>query len=194
MPDRALSRAVADPSVAGFYGKLPGRGDFLRAGLPRSFTDPWDAWVQHVLPASRLRLGTGWLDAWLVAPIWRFRLSPGVCGPHGALGVWMASVDSIGRHFPLVLAHLGTPAPGDWFLAAAERTGLAAVTADLPPERITERLRDDGGEAGLPPPDDTPAPSLWWTEGGPRRPAGALALPAMPDAATFARMLEEPPT
>ena len=29
----------------GFYGKLPARGDFVRAALPRDFTDRWDAWL-----------------------------------------------------------------------------------------------------------------------------------------------------
>ena len=39
--------------VAGFYGKLPARGDFVRAGLPRDFIDPWDAWLQSVIAGSR---------------------------------------------------------------------------------------------------------------------------------------------
>jgi hypothetical protein len=32
--------------------------------------------------------------------------------------------------------------------------------------------------------------ALWWTEGSPRRPAWWLTLPGLPDAATFALMLD----
>ena len=43
----------------GFFGKLPARGDFVRAGLPRDFVDPWDAWLQRVLAGSRDAAGRG---------------------------------------------------------------------------------------------------------------------------------------
>ncbi|MGH7155184.1 MAG: type VI secretion system-associated protein TagF, partial [Acetobacteraceae bacterium] len=39
--------------VFGLFGKLPARGDFIRIGLPRDFTDPWDEWLRLVLSASR---------------------------------------------------------------------------------------------------------------------------------------------
>ncbi len=68
----------------GFSGKLPARGDFVARGLPRSFAEPWDAWLSEVVPGSRAILGEGWLDAWLEAPIWHFALPAGHCGPYGA--------------------------------------------------------------------------------------------------------------
>ncbi|MGH7057613.1 MAG: type VI secretion system-associated protein TagF, partial [Acetobacteraceae bacterium] len=60
------------PSAAGFFGKLPARGDFVRAGLPASFITPWDGWIAGALIASREILGSEWLPAWLEAPVWRF--------------------------------------------------------------------------------------------------------------------------
>ncbi len=118
MPAAVTSPAagVLPRAAIGFYGKLPARGDFVQAGLPRSFTDPWDRWLQRVLAASQAMLGDRWLPAWLEAPVWRFALMPGVCGPDPALGLWLPSVDRVGRHFPLTLAAVmpeGRSAPAD---------------------------------------------------------------------------------
>ena len=125
-------------TVAGFFGKLPARGDFVRAGLPRSFTDPWDAWLRQVLPASRRILGEAWEPAWLEAPVWRFALPPGVCGPEPVTGLWLPSVDRVGRYFPLTLACVGVDGSVDTaFLTAAEAAGRAAIAEDWPPEGLS---------------------------------------------------------
>src|SRR5215471_4559462 len=92
--------------VAGFYGKLPARGDFVRAGLPREFTDPWDDWLQSVIAGSQSIMGDAWLPAYLEAPVWRFVLPPGMCGSLAALGLMLPSVDKAGRYFPLTFAVL----------------------------------------------------------------------------------------
>jgi type VI secretion system protein ImpM len=70
----------------GFFGKLPARGDFLRVGLPRSFTDPLDDWLRRALAASRALFGERWAEVWEAAPIWRFALPPGACGPSPVTG------------------------------------------------------------------------------------------------------------
>jgi type VI secretion system protein ImpM len=188
-------------TAAGFCGKIPARGDFVRAGMPRSFTDPWDDWIQRVLAASRATLGKAWLPAWLEAPIWRFALRSGVCGPDAMLGLWLPSVDRIGRHYPLTFAIAAADADparliaeGGGFLAAAERAGCDALANDLPPEALAERI----AAAVLTEPDDPridpwrqpPAPGIWWTDGGPRVPPKAFATAELPDAATFAAMLD----
>jgi len=132
----------------GFYGKIPSRGDFVRSGLPHAFIDPWDCWLQQRIAASREELGEAWTAAWLEAPIWSFALPPGICGPDSVLGLWMPSVDRVGRHFPLTLAAIASD--GDMralvsgnggFLYAAEQAGLAAVENDLTPEELAERLK-----------------------------------------------------
>ena len=65
-------------AIAGLFGKLPARGDFVRENLPRDFTDSWDGWWQRGLADTQVRWGDEWYDAWLEAPVWRFLLPPGI--------------------------------------------------------------------------------------------------------------------
>ncbi|SHN28792.1 type VI secretion system protein ImpM [Pseudomonas asturiensis] len=111
-------------TAVGFYGKLASRGDFVSRGLPQSFIQPWDQWLAAGLLASQQQLGGQWLDAYLVSPLWRFVLAPGVCGPDAVAGVLMPSIDRVGRYFPLTVAFVleADQAPGallggaqDWF-------------------------------------------------------------------------------
>ncbi len=123
----------------GFFGKLPSHGDFVSRHLPRSFTDPWDNWLQSVIANSREQLTEGWLDIYLTSPIWRFALSPGLCGDTPWSGVVMPSVDRVGRYFPLTLAmqlardsspmQLFTDA-NDWF-SGAEELALSSLGDDF---------------------------------------------------------------
>lgn len=181
--------AIDAPTVAsvGFFGKIPARGDFVRAGLPRSFTDPWDAWLEAVIAGSREVLGKRWLPAWMEAPIWHFALPAGQCGPAPVLGVWMPSVDAAGRHFPLTLARVGAlPADQAGWLAAAEEAGLRALQEDLPPEEIARLLASPAETVAA---ADAVEVAFWWTEGSPFVPAVRLALAGLPDSAGFAAML-----
>jgi type VI secretion system protein ImpM len=91
-------------SALGFYGKLASRGDFVSRGLPQSFITPWDAWLAAGLQASQQQLREDWLNAYLVSPLWRFVLAPGMCGPQPMVGVLMPSIDKVGRYFPLTVA------------------------------------------------------------------------------------------
>jgi type VI secretion system protein ImpM len=175
----------------GFFGKIPSRGDFVRSGLPGSFVEPWDNWLQKVLPAARVALGDQWDAIWLEAPVWRFLLPPGQCGPDCVLGLWMPSVDAAGRHFPLTLAAV---LPGDavpdsdadhaW-LDCAEEAGRDAIAYDLSPEDLASRLTECRG----PPPQASAETGRWWTEGGPYVPASSIELPALPAGDCFAAML-----
>ena len=192
-------RIVLGPApLAGIYGKLPARGDFVCQRLPRAFTEPWDDWIAAVLSASREALGAAWLPAWLEAPVWRFALAGGVCGPRDVLGLMLPSVDRAGRYFPLAFAALFSPAAPDaaadggadgdaaW-LGRCEAAGRAALDQDADPDAILELMG--------PPPTLAPrarAGSRWWTEGGPLVPPGRIACAAMPDAATFLGMIAGP--
>lgn len=91
-------------SGVGFFGKLPGLGDFVSRRLPREFIDVWDRWLQASLRTSQERLGDDWLSLYLVSPIWRFAISSGICGDSAWAGVMMPSVDRVGRYYPLTLA------------------------------------------------------------------------------------------
>ncbi len=172
-------------SAIGLYGKLPSRGDFVRLGLTRDFTDPWDAWWQRGLAFAEDRAGSDWLSAWLEAPVWQFALPAGMCGQAGVLGVFLPSVDAVGRHFPLTLACLSPPGWDEAFLRTAEDAGREAIASDLAPGAVLERLRQPADAAVLAP------QCRFRTEGGPRvapRDEGHSGLPA-PE--TLAGMLDD---
>ena len=117
-----MTEAVA----VGFFGKIPSRGDFVRAGLSRDFTLAWDDWLQAVLPACRCLIGENWDTVWRGTRPWRFALPSGQCGPRPILGLFMPSVDRAGRCFPLTIAAEGA-VDGICFLDGAEPIGLDAV-------------------------------------------------------------------
>jgi type VI secretion system protein ImpM len=200
--------AIAGPSAPvereraiGFHGKIPARGDFVSAGLPRAFIDPWHGWMERMLAGSRIALGETWLPAWLEAPVWHFALAPGLCGPDAVLGVWLPSVDHVGRHFPLTIARIAAVADpvelvrdDGGFLASAERAGREAIEQDLAPGELARRLAATdtapAADPSIAPPTCPSRGGLWWTEGAPRVPAAAFSIEGMPDAARFARMLD----
>ena len=64
--------------VTGFYGKIPSKGDFVQRRLDRAFTNSWDDWLQGCMDSSRARLDSDWLAKYLVSPLWRFALPPGI--------------------------------------------------------------------------------------------------------------------
>jgi type VI secretion system protein ImpM len=178
--------------AVGFYGKLPARGDFVRAGLPRDFTDRWDDWLQAVLAGSRSLMGEAWLPAFLEAPVWRFILPSGMCGECAALGLMLPSVDKAGRYFPLTFAALratgiaaAVSGPANAWLDHCEAAGRAALERDTSPQEISDTLGlpDLSGEmAEL-------AEGVWWSEGSRRVKRMHLTLPCLPDVATYAAML-----
>jgi type VI secretion system protein ImpM len=141
-----------DASTPGFYGKLPSLGDFVSRRLERTFIDPWDAWLQAAVATSRTQMGEGWLDTYLTSPLWRFVLSPGICGPECWTGVMMPSCDRVGRYFPLAVVAplpeavnpftLATVA-GEWhakveelMLSTLERDDLSASEFDAEVEGL----------------------------------------------------------
>jgi type VI secretion system protein ImpM len=88
---------------AGFYGKLPAVGDFVTRHLAQDFIQPWDTWLQNSIRLSRQQMADTWLDRYLVSPVWRYLLGPGVCGPEAHIGVVLPSVDKVGRYFPFTI-------------------------------------------------------------------------------------------
>lgn len=139
-------------TTVGFYGKLASRGDFVSRGLPQSFIGPWDSWLAAGLLASQNALGGQWLNAYLVSPLWRFMLAPGVCGPEAAVGVVMPSIDRVGRYFPLTIAglldHDTDPAalvggPDEWF-EQVEELLLSTLDAEASFEAFDAGLQELG--------------------------------------------------
>jgi type VI secretion system protein ImpM len=184
----------------GFYGKLPGEGDFVTRRLPWEFTSAWDDWLQQGMHASRAALGERWLDLYLSAPIWRFQLAPGVCGPLAWRGLFFASVDRVGRHFPLTLAFAGgsAAAPGGvastlagdatgWF--AAEDAGLAGLAPRLLLDDF-DRALQALAEPAVDPADACPSAAVhFYSAGSDDTPPLRLAFTALPPAAQFAEFV-----
>jgi type VI secretion system protein ImpM len=174
------------------FGKLPSRGDFVMRGLPKSFLDPWEIWVGQALAASRALLGDAWMDAWLTAPVWRFSLPPGACGPDPVLGLMLPSVDRVGRGYPLTVAVVfvgcrGAPDPeaGALFLDEAEDAMRDALADDVEPDDLAAWIAD----AVAAPEPDGAGRGLWWTDGAPLVPASSLVLDALPPMPDHAGML-----
>ena len=122
-------------------------GETSWENLPRDFIDGWDGWWRRGLAETQARWRDEWDDAWLEAPVWRFMLPPGLCGKNGVLGLWLPSVDKVGRYSPLTIA---AAAPCDWlpyvgemtsFLAAAEEAGRDALEHDPAPADLLERIQ-----------------------------------------------------
>jgi type VI secretion system protein ImpM len=135
--------------VPGFYGKIPALGDFVSRRLPRSFIAPWETWLQEAMASSRDRLGEVWLDLYLTSPLWRFALSPGICGEQAWAGVLMPSVDRVGRYYPFTLAGRLDPATNlfhflereeAWY-ARLETLALSCLEDGFTIEALEQQLR-----------------------------------------------------
>jgi type VI secretion system protein ImpM len=113
----------------GLFGKLSVRRDFIALATPRPFLEIWEPWVQACMSASQHQLGPNWQNAYLTAPLWRFWLGADLSGTT-VLGVFMPSVDGVGRYYPLTLmavaeASFSFPPPDlgtqdSWFSIAEE--------------------------------------------------------------------------
>lgn len=126
----------------GAFGKIPALGDFLRLNLAADFIANWDSWLQSAMVAARAALAERWNDCYMSAPIWRFSCPPGLAGHQAVSGVLMASVDSVGRQFPLTLA--ASCGPGDSVLRHFGNTGVFERLEDIALDVLDQETgRDD---------------------------------------------------
>ena len=201
--------------VPGWFGKMPALGDFASRRLPPEWVAAWDQWLQCEIVRSRAALGhEGWLSLYLVAPVRRFWLAPGLLTPSAWLGVLMPSVDSVGRHFPFTLAIALPPGRDDLVAALDHDDWLAAADAlarqALDPAFDVRALEQ--ALAAMPPLNDarqaeahagawlaqeiadaTPGSrSAWWCEGA-AQVADFVVAPALPVDAAFDALLHNPP-
>lgn len=141
--------APAEGFAVGWYGKIPGRGDFIARRVPVSFSEPWDRWLQQAIEGGQRRLGGGWRDTFLSMPVWRFALGPGVVGVSAWAGLMVPSVDAVGRYFPLTVATALPPrsldpvatllGAGRWF-DEIETIALEAIAPGADAARIDAAL------------------------------------------------------
>jgi type VI secretion system protein ImpM len=130
------------------FGKLAAKRDFIAVSAPREFLSAWEPWMQSCVSASRDQLGEAWLPAYLTAPIWRFWLGADICGAT-VIGALMASLDGVGRYYPLTVFAYAEPAhaiappdldPQDAWFSAAEAFLLSTLEREVAFETITEAL------------------------------------------------------
>ena len=128
----ALDGAGVAPFV---FGKLPAHGDFISRGLDDETIEAADAAVAEAITLAALRWDYRWDDIYVETPVWRFVAAPGVLGREWTAGVFMASVDAVGRQFPLVAGFsaptLALIARGDTLAAALDDAESCARAALL---------------------------------------------------------------
>lgn len=196
-----MSGPVVNAHAAGWYGKLPGLGDFVQRRLPPSFVTPWDDWLQQGLRALDAQPPTD--DAVQPAPVRRFWLAAGVLDACGWAGLLMPSRDRSGRAFPLTVAQpMATLAQSlaarQWtssLVAAMRFTHDRAHTLDdfedclhaLPPPPARRAARSDEALAAALQPG-AGARSVWWCHGAAKA-ADFLVFDGLPPPAALARLL-----
>ena len=196
------------PECAGWFGKIPSLGDFVRRNLPESFVDRWDEWLSEELSEAQTVLTDDWSQLWRHAPIWCFALGAGVLDARSWLGVLVPSVDRVGREFPLTIAlspgRLAVARGAAWW-AALEALGRSAVGADGGADRLDEDLAAfvsahselahdleaaaSGAERALAVPGE--GTSVWWCmPAGEGREAAPLVLAGLPRGDAFRLLLQ----
>ena len=149
--------------IAGFFGKLPGTGDFVERGLPPAFRRNWDGWLtRHIAP--RHRAGAVWPEGGL-----RFRL---ISGGYTAAGLILPSQDSAGRAFPLsvmVIARgeLEIETIDQWCAAALPLVHAATVLPTDPDALWYDLDALDAPEPSGETPGAANGPMLLWTSASP---------------------------
>ena len=174
---------MSAPHVAlpGWFGKLPGMGDFAHRRLPESFRERWDGWLHDGLMRLRER-HDDWTVRYLEAPLWCFVLGRGVAGDGRWIGVLMPSVDGVGRYFPFTVAvafdDVAPPMRTWWALAS--QAALQGLEQDLDAVRfdalLLQRFEADASAVDAASVDDDTHPStgalpvpgqaLWFTAPG----------------------------
>lgn len=147
-------------AAAGIYGKHPGFGDFISAGLPVVAERHLLPWLTSLLAETRDGLAGEWEPVWDAALPIRFWIGGGIWGGPHLQGVARPSRDRVGRRFPLIavaetMAAPPMVEPDQGFYLAAE----AELAADLTtPADLCDRLARvvDGGEIA-----DAASPTFW---------------------------------
>lgn len=205
-PGWASPSAMTPGWGPGYHGKLPAQGDFVAASLPRGVLDVWDGWLSTTLGEARRLHGPEWDGLFAAAPGWRFALAAGVCGPAPLAGVWVPSMDRVGRLYPLALlaplpwgsdlASVPADAAGWFDRAELLLRRVVAGGASLPQGcRMLGRPDPVAGVAGrvlvqgLLGPLDSRA-SLWWSRGSAAVAPSLLTCRGLPDSLGFAAFLD----
>ena len=162
--------------TVGHYGKLPGRGDFIRHGWDDATIEALDHWLADGLAAWRPDDDAEFARLFAAAPLYEFYLPPGQIGAEAMLGVLSPSVDRAGRFFFLVAGVTGAAAAlwhlavnrADFVYAAADAVYAALGPASDPDAlaaAIAAVVPDDHDDVPWRARLSTPADAVFWAEG-----------------------------
>lgn len=115
--------------LPGWYGKLPGAGDFVSRRLGGETIRWWANWLERSLQYQNEH-HPGWQSRYVRAPLWNFLIPASTAADQPQLGCVAPSCDRVGRCYPLCLLQPLAP----------------SVNTD--PSAETEALRDACKELG----------------------------------------------
>ncbi len=134
MPGEPLT---GGPAVEAFlFGKMPAHGDFVSRGLADETIEAGDAAIADAVARAIHDWDAEWDDVYVETPVWRFIATPGVLGPTWLAGVFMPSVDAVGRQFPLVGGFAATT------MALLAETGSTGAALDAAEGALRQALLD----------------------------------------------------
>ncbi|WP_220093254.1 type VI secretion system-associated protein TagF [Swingsia samuiensis] len=173
---------------SGYWGKLPAHGDFLRAGFPENVLMQFDRWVSNQLREAKERHGERFEEIWHGAPSWNFIIRAGMLDPKYAItGIWMPSIDAVGRCFPFVFAIMHDPEEVMFRMLPPYESVLRQAIEHT---QTIDTLEDHLSAVESHPPSFTPKIfDTWWQSGR----DGATLNGALPSGTAFDWLLEAIP-
>lgn len=142
--------------TCGFFGKLPGMGDFVSRGWLTGAREGLDALLQEAI-GELLASSTVGRETISQAPCVVLSIRPGIIGEQGLLAVLVPSHDRVGRTFPLCAGvqwtddgrgSMGWPSPD---YAKALLAGLLpAIAVDATPDELLSEIVAVGDPRNFP--------------------------------------------
>jgi type VI secretion system protein ImpM len=87
--------------ISGWYGKLPGAGDFAARGLPAQLQEQLESWIGNGLIQFRHR-SPDWSHLFTLASTWAMLIPRGIFCESALVGCIAPSRDRVGRLYPIV--------------------------------------------------------------------------------------------
>ncbi len=109
-------------TTIGFFGKLPGAGDFVVRGFDRPLVTALTQWTDKLVGHLKLGAGDDWTTVFdRLHPV-AWVADQGLCGSAPFAGLMRPSLDRVGRRYPLIV---GVSLPSDARVAPTAAAGRA---------------------------------------------------------------------
>ena len=150
------------------FGKLPASGDFLHLNLNAAGREGVHQWLSQGLSSCVQQHSPTWWDHYFHMPMLAFISHSGMnglLGPAPVAGVWMPSVDTVGRPFPFMAwAELHTNGPCATVVLQLAHVLTQALDENWPADRVEAAWLVHATPTA---PDDTTTPGPhadgWWS-------------------------------